>query len=88
MTIRTRASVLPLFAASAPAFVLGQRLSAPAAAGPIAGSYCLSIKTELRGRAIDFDLPLLDSEGSIRFTKLDGEALWLNFFADWCPPCK
>lgn len=87
--LRSRASVLRLLAVSAPALVLGQRFgAAPASGGPIAGSYCFSIKTELRSKAIDFDLPLLDSEGSARFTKLEGEALWLNFFADWCPPCN
>jgi peroxiredoxin len=35
------------------------------------------------------EVAMTDLEGnSIRFEDLRGKAVWLNFFASWCPPCQ
>ena len=35
------------------------------------------------------EVPLTDLDGNpIRLEDLQGKAVWLNFFASWCPPCQ
>jgi cytochrome c biogenesis protein CcmG/thiol:disulfide interchange protein DsbE len=38
--------------------------------------------------APSFNLPLADGTGSLALTSLKGKAVYLNFFASWCPPCN
>jgi thiol-disulfide isomerase/thioredoxin len=46
----------------------------------------------LRGQQVDeiphdFELRTLDG-GSVRLSSLEGEVVFLNFWATWCPPCR
>lgn len=38
-------------------------------------------------RAPDFTAPY-SSGGSLKLSSLHGKAVYLNFFANWCPPCN
>ncbi len=38
--------------------------------------------------APDFDLPLLNREGRLRLSSLEGKAIVINFWASWCEPCE
>ena len=37
--------------------------------------------------APDFNAPL-SSGGNLKLSSLHGKAIYLNFFANWCPPCN
>lgn len=38
--------------------------------------------------APDFELPLLDGNGSVALTDFRGEIVVVNIFASWCPGCR
>lgn len=38
-------------------------------------------------RAPDFNAPLSNG-GNLKLSSLHGKAVYLNFFANWCPPCN
>lgn len=63
--------------------------AAARAGGAVSGDYCLSIKEAARKTHVDFELPVLDGNGTtMKFSEISGKAVWLNFYASWCPPCN
>lgn len=40
------------------------------------------------GAAPDFELPLLNADGTLTSEELKGSPVILNFFASWCVPCR
>lgn len=57
---------------------------------PIAGLRVGDLAPELTGTADDgTTIELTDLEGKpIRLADLRGRAVWINFWASWCPPCQ
>jgi peroxiredoxin len=56
---------------------------------PIPGLEIGKLAPELEGDGPDGPLQLTDLDGTpIRLADLRGKAVWINFFASWCPPCQ
>ncbi|WP_283152999.1 redoxin domain-containing protein [Guptibacillus hwajinpoensis] len=46
-----------------------------------------SVGTEVGDKAADFNLETLDEE-EVSLSDYEGEPVFLNFWATWCPPCE
>ena len=51
------------------------------------GAAALADTAQAGHPAPDFSAPL-SSGGSLKLSSLHGKAVYLNFFANWCPPCN
>ncbi|HTV74978.1 MAG TPA: TlpA disulfide reductase family protein [Candidatus Acidoferrales bacterium] len=66
----------------------GFLFGALATGGARPGPYCSPLATDVAGPPYDFELELLDGNGqTFRLAQQLGSAVWLNFFASWCPSC-
>jgi peroxiredoxin len=85
--MRSRASFLR--SALGASLIASVRPSVAAAGGARPGPYCAPLVSGAADQRYDFALEILDGDGTLfRLADFVGSAVWLNFFASWCPSCN